>query len=126
MKRLRVVPFEGWLAYAAIVAGGSGLIIESTNPLDLVLPGWAVAAFSVAYMAAGVAMIVGLLLGKSKIEAVGLVIVGMSIVVRQVATVGYLGWSGQVAFGLLVNIGLIVACWIRLRSLTAGAVIVSV
>jgi hypothetical protein len=125
MKRVLAVPFETWLGYAAVVAGGAGLFVPTTNPLDLVLPEWAVSAFSIAYFLSGLGIVLGLLLGRPRLEVVGLVIVGSSIATRQLATFGYLGWSAPVAVGLVVNVGLLVACWVRVRALTAGNVVVS-
>jgi hypothetical protein len=125
MKRVLAVPFETWLGYAAAVAGAAGLFVPTTNPLDLVLPGWAVSAFSIAYFLSGLAIVLGLLLGKPRLEVVGLVIVAASIASRQLATFGYLGWSAPIAVGVAVNVGLLLACGVRIRALATGTVVVS-
>lgn len=118
-RRLLTAPFEALIALFAIVTAVLGLARTGTIAADAferLLPPWAAAGFQLAYLGAGLALIVGLLTGYAQVEAAGLVLLGTTQVTRAVANAAMLGPAhsiGTVTFAALI----VAACAGRLSVL---------
>jgi hypothetical protein len=125
-RRLRVVPFEAMIAGVAVYGGLVALADFGTrgDPLNALLPAIAVHAFNVGYVAAGVAIGVGIGSGRRGMESAGLILVATAIAIRTVAMVWLIGWEAITINAVVTSLMVLAACRERHRSLVAGAVIV--
>jgi uncharacterized membrane protein YedE/YeeE len=123
-SRLITVPFETLIGALVVYAGIAGLLRGSRDPLDLLLPHWEVLAFQVAYGLAGLQMLGGLAFARPNVEAAGLILLGMNVIVRFIAVVDILGITEPVV-ELLFLYGLILAaCLVRVIALFRHQVII--
>jgi hypothetical protein len=121
-RRLMFAPFEVLIGGLAITTAIAGLL-ETGSPaasaLDAVLPGWAANLFQIAYLVAGVCLVVGVGAQRSDIESAGLVVIATNQVVRAIvfaALIGVANAAVSMVFAALVT----VACWARLWGLAAA------
>lgn len=115
------------LAVLAIYAGASGLFglgPPSSDILATVLPEYADHIFEAVYLLSGVLMIAGIASAKARIEGPGWALLGTSVLVRFVAYLTLVGFSTVVS-GVLVLYALTFwACYVRIRALQRGDVVV--
>lgn len=119
-RRQIVAPFETTFAFICIYSGAVALMGYS-RPADLFRESLGTNLadiYNVIYLFAGLSLFVGIGLSRINIEAVGLIIVSMSLVVRTIVVL-YMGGITQSQINMMVfAIAFVFACGIRLWSLT--------
>jgi hypothetical protein len=125
LARFATVPFEAMIAALAAYSGGVGLLRfgANTDPLSLSLPLALVTMFQAGYLIAGLAMLVGLGTGRRNFEALGLVVVASSVLIRTVALVWVVGFTAPIINAMISSALVVLACVLRNRSLSRGDVI---
>jgi hypothetical protein len=127
-RRMAVVPFEAMIAAFIVYSGVISLfnIGITTDALRAVLEPWFADAFSVTYLIAGASMLYGIARGRGGAESFGLVLVGMSVIVRSIALVWLLGLDATIINALVFNVLVLLTCAVRLRALFKGEAITKV
>jgi hypothetical protein len=122
LARLGVVQFESMIGAFAAYSAVVGLLRFGvvSDALDELFPTWATDAFSTAYLAAGVLILLGIGRQSARLEILGLWLVATSVVIRGTAIVGLLGLTAISANTVVFNLLVIAACASRIRSLLRG------
>ena len=125
-RRLSVVPFEAAIGAIALYSGLVGLLhlSQSSDALNLLLPGWFVIALQITYLVAGFAMLYGAGRGRGSAEVFGLILVGASLIVRSVALFWFLGVDALALNAIFPNAVFLAACASRYRALAKGVTLV--
>ena len=125
MPRAWLHPFE--LAFAAIIISqgvvaltGRGIV----NPANALLPHWLAIAFQIAYILAGLAISIGLLLPRGDVEGGGLILLATDLMARAILFGQFLGWNLQSVTSLTFSAFLTLACIARLAMLISGLTVV--
>lgn len=127
LGRWRVLPFEALIAALAAISGLLGLVNIggiAKDPLDVALGIGLTSMFQVAYMVAGVCILIGLGLNKVNIEAGGLVLLISGTVVRFLAVLYVVGFNSLVGVTLVFYVLINAASVARLWTLYQGKVTV--
>lgn len=116
------------MAFLALSAGLIGLLhlSTSTDILTSLLPTWLVSGLNASYALSGLAMLVGLGLGRRDLEGGGIALLMSAVLVRGLAVVLVAGVTLQVSALLLFYLGFLVACGARLQSLVKNEVVLKV
>lgn len=119
--RIRLAPFESAIAVVIIVQAVTGLAgVGRLDPIGAVLPGWATVGFQLAYLAAGLLLLFGVLRPRGDIEGAGLVLLGCVVLARGLMFGVLLGWGWQATTALAFSLAIAVACVARLHLLAGG------
>jgi hypothetical protein len=119
LRRQSVVPFETALAAICVYSGIAGFLqFGLVNNIFSKMLGVVLAnVFNSAYIASGAAMFMGVGLNRRNLEAFGVIMLAMSLVVRSVVVHHNVGFSPDVLNNYAFAAAFIVACAVRLWSL---------
>lgn len=122
-RRLKVVPFEALIALFAAYSGAVSLlgIGPTATALTLQLPPWLVNVLNIVFLLAGLAMVFGIGVPRRSLEAFGLVLVLMSVVVRTLALQWLVGATADTLNGLVLNSLTVIFLWVRLSAVIRGS-----
>lgn len=124
LRRLNVLPFEVLIAQLVVVSGGLALFHVGgigQDVLSTLLPGWLTTTLNALYLLTGLAMFVGIGMGRSDIEVAGLIGVASGAVIRGLA-LAWFAWDAPgvrslILVGFIFDVFIVVACAIRLTHL---------
>jgi hypothetical protein len=121
---LSTLPFESLLAGLVVVSGIAGLLHYGViDPIGALLPEWLVVGTQGAYLTSGLLMLLGMGRGRRDIEALGLVLLSTSGVIRWI-TYGYLlGFSPNFIVSGVFNTLIVVASVVRIKTILRGSVV---
>jgi hypothetical protein len=124
LRRQSVLPFESLIAFLAVVSGGLALLNVgglSADALSAELHvGWLVTLVQTLYLVSGLALFIGLGLGRRDLEAFGLVTLAAVEVIRSVGLYAFVGFEILVAVSYVFNAAIVLTCAVRLHTLTKG------
>ncbi|HEX6686428.1 MAG TPA: hypothetical protein VF062_26890 [Candidatus Limnocylindrales bacterium] len=116
--RICLAPFESAIAalivaQAVIAVAGVGLV----DPVETLLPDWLATGFNVAYLAAGLLLLFGVLRPRGDVEGAGLVLLACLVIGRGFLFGTLLGWGLQSITSLAFSTVVAVACVARIHLL---------
>lgn len=116
--RCKVVPFDTTIAVYAFVGGAIGLLRVgiTADALYAYIGNW-ITAFQLVFCLSGGLMLLGIARGKGWIEAPGLVLLAVTVIVRTLALVWFFHLASIVWVSLIFNAVIVWSCWVRTRSL---------
>jgi len=127
VQRLNTLPFESAFGFLALYAGVAGLLdIGTIDPINELLGSFLVAAFQTAFAAAGLLILVGIARSFGTVEALGVGLLAVNLVVRGIAVLAVAGLSLATGGVVVLYAGLVVACGVRLSSILRADVIARV
>lgn len=127
LRRLAVLPFEVLIAGLVIVSGSLALLHIGglgQDALSVQLPDWLNVASNLTYLLAGLAMFSGIGLARGDIEAAGLVGISAGVIIRAVALVWFVGWSGLIIVTVSFNMMVVIACGVRLSHIAGRKTVI--
>lgn len=128
VKRQTIVPFESAIAVLSIWAGFSGFfeVSISSQAFNALLSHLSAMMFHLVYVVSGMAIFFGIGWNYRNLEAFGLVLLLMSLLVRAIAAISLLGYTHPVAISPIIQVLTFgPACVIRFYSLWIGDVIIA-
>lgn len=116
--RCLVLPFDTTIGVLAFIGGLVGLLKVgiTADALQAYIGNW-INGFQLIYCLAGFLMLLGIARGKAWIEAPGLVLLAVVVIVRNIALVWFFHAGSIVWVSLVFNTVIVWACWVRTRSL---------
>jgi hypothetical protein len=115
---LRAQPFEAAIAVLVFVQGVLGLSGVGP-PVDILPPWWKYTVLAM-YTLGGAAIFAGLAFVRGDIEALGLILLGTTVLSRGLVIANQLGWGIDAMISITFAVVLAGACFTRLRTLLPG------
>jgi hypothetical protein len=126
-RQLAMLPFETAIALASVWGGvASSLGLTAGQGFSATLPPLMVSAFNLLYILSGLAIVLGIGWGYRNLEACGLVLLTMSLLVRGIAVVVTAGATTPVLTAQFSTVVFIGATVLRFRALVQRAVIAQI
>jgi hypothetical protein len=125
LARLNVVPFEEMMAEFILLSGAFGLVGiggASQDALTMAIGDWAL-VFQASYVLAGLGMLIGMGTSKANIEAAGLALLLVSVLVRLIVFLYLFGLNEQAWVSLIFYLVITRACVRRMHTLVQGEAI---
>lgn len=128
LRKLAVLPFEAAIALVSVWAGVVSLLgfTIGGQTLSAALPPWMVAVFNLLYVLSGLAILLGVGWGYRNLEASGLILLLMSLLVRCTALVVVVGLTGVVLVTQFSTVIFMAAALLRLVAVLKRAVIAQI
>jgi len=126
--RTKVLPFERLIGYLVVISGVVGLAGRvgfgvTPDPLDVLFPSWVVVALHACYVVSGSLIVAGIGLANGRVEAMGLVVLGVSVVVRFAVAALVVGFTPDVVVLLALYVLILQSARDRVRALTRGTTV---
>lgn len=118
-KRQSVVPFQVGLSVICVYSGIAGFLrFGLVNGIFTEVLGQTLAnTFNTAYLTSGLAIFFGIGLNRRNIEAFGVIILAMSLIVRSIVIHHHAGFSPDVVNNYAFASAFVTSCAVRLWSL---------
>lgn len=125
--RIAVAPFEAAFFFILSAFGVTGLMdVGPSDPVDILLPHWEAYTFSSIALLAGLLGLLGIVTARGRWEILGLYLLNGIIVSRLILFGHYLGYGKDFINSGIFDVALIVAAWIRTRTIRKHKIIVRI
>lgn len=127
VKRIAIVPFEAAIAILALGSGLTGIFkFGIVDPVNTLLPAWEAGLLNAGLIVCGICMLLGIGLGKAILEAPGLWLLIGTILARLILYGHFLHYGTNFILTGIFDLAIIIAGFVRLRSINKKQVILRV